>query len=592
MKLVIIILCFSLNYVFAYNFKTTLSDIGYSSGVVSNTKVNTQTVYFNLPENSLIKGGKLNLKINRAPFLTESSHIKIVTNGEVLGFITKHDAVIPIKKELLRGGKFRVDFEFYADFASGKICESSPVFKGLLSIDKTSFLDIDLAYRPKTINDFLITLPKETILTLKERSLTQREFVFITFLKKYLTNTGRKLSFNYDLNKETTFFLGNGTEISNYYLGFNNKEKSFEFAIKRFYTKNFSFLAFNSDLFGEQVNVLSLFSNAFNVRAVKSFNELKVNKKESLTPIFEKVSSQMWRLHYSNSDLLTASVIESIDLSIMALSDKKRHNIFLSIYKEDKLVKVIELGSMSDAGIFHVTIPKGLSSKDSNIYIKASVKGSFATQGECVSSGAGINLSILPDTKVNFSDFSNRKSFMNFARSSVGEYNVHIPSEWLSNLDFGIDHVLKLINSVSMNSEHINFYFYESSPNLAEKNNFVISSSDLDFEGPHKLNANKYNVNYIEIAKLNEQDIFHYQISKGLRTSKFKYLPIDSKDLTYFDSSRVLYTVNSKTDKTFKVEYSNPVSVMAILRKYKFYIFGLLWVLLTFLFIRFAKRRK
>lgn len=583
----------SLSSFASYTYDVTLKSLGVTEGITSKQQLTKKSVYINLPRVSLIESVELTIESKLAPILRKSSYIRVSGNNRVIGYIeTKDSGTVKFKldTEIFSSSRdLELKFDLYSDLVGDVECAPLSFYEDLIQIYNSSKLQVRLNERPKTVNDYLLTLPKNFSVTIPKRELSEKEFLFLAKLKKFTREIGKKMRLT-KMREFSDIVLGTSEEIKSFIDDKTRDIIAFDYSpvMRTFHTKQIKTLGINSSNEEFEVQDIFPFVNGFNSGKVISLKQLRINN-PSKSMKFQRVSDSEFSLSYSNQDLTNSKIIKRLNLSVSASSKFTGENLILNVYKNENLVKTIELSDSEDPQFYSLEIPQVIDRMTDTITLRTFSQG----KGEVCSKGSRFEFNVLPDTTVELSDPKlNRAVFVDFIRGLNSGGDLFLPKSALSVPSFWLDYLDLFLKSSDLNYQKLKIQFYDQLPDVISKGT-VLFTSELydDVEGPHRLNPAELNVNFVEIAELNKEKLLHIHVVNKDKV-KLNFIEFGRRDLSYFDSERTLYTINSREEQDFTSSYSNRNQAEVFFNKYKMIIFLILWLFLTFLFIRFMKRKK
>lgn len=587
------LLCISHLTFASYSYEVLLRDLGPSNGINSKAEFTSESVYLNLPKQDMIQSIELHVDNTFAPNLSAASYVRVSGNGKIVGYLERSQKTVfrIDPKEFMEGRGINFGFDLYSELERDVDCAPEAFFRKLIQLSGATKFIVTLNDKPQTINDYLLSLPRNFVVKSPRRALTPKEFTFLLQLKIYTRNIGKKMSMTYQ-EGIADIVLGDVAEITDYSNRFFNKVVNFDYKplVRILKRKGKSFLGVNSEHieFGTK-NIFS-FIEGFNTSRVSTIKMLEKLPKKNKQLEFQRVSNSEFQLSYSHSDLESSKALNQLNLSLSLSNKFNNEELVLNLYKNDKLIKVLELSSREEPQFFQLSLPTVSDRVVNTLTLKAFSKG----KGDVCSRVSRFELSILPDTDLKFTSIELDKSnFIHFLKMRNHKAPLYIPQTALSESHLWLEYIDLFIKSSNIESEEVKLEFFDNlSEGLSEGGVLFTDKDNSEIIGVHRLNPVEMKTNFMEIAKIGSSNILHFHIAQKDEKVNLNYLELGLRDLSYFDGSRTLYTVNSKQEKHFNVDYSDKSSLSVLFRTYKVYFFIFFWLLITFFFIRFTRKKK
>ena len=281
----------------------------------------------------------------------------------------------------------------------------------------------------------------------------------------------------------------------------------------------------------------------------------------------------------------------SLSLSLSASFSPEVESAQLFVYLNEDLVRVARVKADEKPQRLHLPLLPKLTTFPARLRLELVAQ---APSQRCRVDSESLRAQILPDSWLELSPHNpGGKDFVSFSQKAAAGYTLSVPSEvlaqpipWLHQLSylrrsFGLeadkgevssDGTLPVIKLMPAGAKSKLSHVYRSikTLDLTSDQPLVVWESDKEAQAP---------------------TIILWSLSKPFRP-EVPLLSADQNDLIVMSASRVELRARTKDLKGELIEFSGSSKVLEFLERWRYWLLGLSWILLTGLFVFIAKRLK
>lgn len=579
-------------------YKKSFHQKGEPNGIISQRPMQKNSLYFRLPTAEVIRGGKLKLFIEASPFLKHPSNLKVFVDQTPIAHIdlgqtsnatslVQKEVVLDLPLQLLNKPFAQVEFQF-VNVISSDPCLDFQMGSGLVRVTEDSYLelDIDESLKPN-VGNYLLTLPETSIIAIPRRTLNPTEFLGIYRLMSLLDSYGVTPILSYSLNNASIAFA----DVS----GLKNENAKKEWAIISHNSKNIlhvNNLDFSVGPLLDNLEGLYNFSSGTPLKSDYLDSAAILQREElGLSPSGVKNAQGInWSMTLGENQTRGLQP-KKLGLSIIATPGHSEDKTSVYVYVGEELLKIISLDNSSDPQYHEVLFPEQF-----NLYpaqLRIEVQG-HKKERNCGGDNSFFDARILPDTFIEFDKTAAPiNSFSSFSFQASQNYEVILTEENLTK-PIGWLHQLNYIRKVfRLDPDRIYI------PQGKNKASAVINLSKangetktLPYQGHKSLsNLNGENFSLIEVKTNNGVNVLNLTTFGNPFRVKTDAVAPDHNDIMIYSNNRIELLDHSTRLQNIP-KFSKASSITNFLERYRYWLLGLAWLVLTYIFLKLGKKFK
>jgi hypothetical protein len=601
---IVLSLFISLNGRAEINYQSSFKSLGYANGIQLKNDANSKYIQFTLPDAKLIKQAVLKLDLEYAQVNIPNAQIDVLIEDKLLNRIdlTEQNPTAGInskKIEIILPAEFlnqkHVTVHFELSINTNSCSQEYDNAKQLILINPSSTLELTLNQAPLQINDFLSTLPEIVYLQIPSRALAEREFSNIAYIATAIGQKNKTVKLvEYNTQMPKHFIFGTHDELLKYY-----KITTTNLIDLAQFSKNTA-MTFNSSV---EQDIRPFFKFDSEILNQKNITELPETNSAEIKQTFtfkipqtfeESYKGQRWTLSLKNHELPGEVVAKTARVQLITPHSTNGTPVLLFVYLDQMLVHAQELEANGKLEDLSIDLPLQIKKHGSELSIQ--VMRSDITRVCGFANHDGLISQLGPDSGIEFSSFSSEtKTLAEFARKANQAVTISLPATALSRSINWLAHVQLMLNSIDVKLDGVSFDFYQSQPKPDITSAHIILSpnnSAIDYS-QYKLDVKDLrNLYAIQLAQYQDKTALIYQTGNFDLPPTFSHFAIDDSTGIVFEQTRVL-----KHLPMSRIEEQNKTKEMIgelefNIRKYRYYIFAVLWLILTLAFIRIGKLLK
>jgi len=268
--------------------------------------------------------------------------------------------------------------------------------------------------------------------------------------------------------------------------------------------------------------------------------------------------------------------------------------VLLFIYLDHMLVHGQELEANGKLEDLSIDLPLQIKKHGSELSIQ--VMRSDITRICGFADDHSLKSQLGPISSIEFTEYNaETKTLSEFSRQANRSLTISLPAIALSASSVWLSHTQLILNSIDPKLSSIRFDFYESQPKTDINGAHVIIAdyaSNLVTSTAHPEVKNLRNLFAVQLGKYHEKTVLTYQSGKFDLPPTISHFTIDESTGMIFEQTRVLkhIPISQTAEKNVTKEIIGELEFN--IRTYRYYIFAVLWLILTLAFIRIGKLLK
>ena len=601
---IVLSLFLSLNSWAEINDQNSLKTIGYPNGINLKNNANVKMITFSLPDQKLIKQAIFNIEFEYAQNHMADGQLDVSIENKLLLRIPLRNEPLSneiilkqtnfkIPDEYLKRKNISLQFELSSNI---KNCEDETQdAKQSVHIKPSTQLTLSLHQSPMQINDFFITLPEIVSIQLPGRTLTANEFENIALLSLYLNNSNKVAKFTtYNSQQAKHVIFGNQEELA----------KNFNVTTTHFIDlapiAGKTSLLINSSLALELKKLLNFdieILNQKNITTIPASPQIdsEVNMTIKIPEEYEySLKGQRWTLLLKNHQLPGAVVAKTARIQLTTPPSTNGTPILLFLYLDQMLVHAQELEANGKLEDLSIELPQQVKKHGSELTLQVMRSDIARTCGG--DNNQYLKSQLGSKSALEFTSFNKQNDTLaEFALASNRSVTLSVPTNALEQKINWLPHIQLVLNSIAPKYSAVNFDFYTANPKndiASAQIVFTNFSSELMQDKLPTDIKDLRNLFVFRLANYQDKPVLFYQTSSYDLAPMIDSIQIDDSHGIVFEQNRALKSLQphsaNEDNKTKEIIGELEFNI----RKYRYYIFAVLWLVLTLAFIRIGKSLK
>lgn len=597
--------------------ETSLAQLGYKVGVQFDGAQSTHsaTVFFPVPKDVAVTGGRLRIHYRASPLLHEFSNLRVYVNQTPRTAVSlradgQQVLDIPLTKNdwLSKDGFVGVEFRASMLFSDDR-CVDDRVNGGYLHIMPESSLSMTLSNQSASLRGAWDTLPHEVKVSLPAGQVSEKVFAAAWGLSEMLMRANKKVSFVrlpelgqivIAPNAEMTAMFGESAGKANASVFVLSDGRriiglSDPFNVEPFYFLSSKWVALAAGN-PYQVFPLAAGKGTGDARYRLPLAQLGLNTD---TRQVDRLAS--WDFSYSIDQMPSGYSAESLDLDITAAPATDDHPAMFYVYFNNVLERAVRLPNDGLRHQISVPIPKEGWSRHASIRLVAQRE---YLQGDCHGDYPRFPMQVMPSSSLVVSRHSADKptEFMGLSAYFRQGFDTYLPRSYLHYPErvLGMLTHLALDQSLQVSYPRLHFYDEKTPPKpgqpfllLGHPAGIKLDQAPVRFDKGHiQVVDGKDGSTLLDVDQLPGVVVAQLVKSEGATglwlaagqpghetlASNFQF---DRDDVAFIDGSGVLLTLNSHEPGGAQLYYAEAWSLTGLLDQYRYWLLLLVWVAVT-----------
>ncbi len=629
-------------------FTLQLRDIGHENGIIFEGAETTHEIKldFPLPSDTIMEDANIRLKYRVSPLLNDLANLQLSVDNYPLEQVrlgskgVDQILIADIPKRFLRNGSIRLTVRAALPITEDR-CLDSRVNGSNLHIDSESTFTMHYSGKIGSLRDAWTLMPHKVLLSIPDREFNTAEFNAAWELLDNLKRQGKDVEVvkfpeighivvakhaeleqllqqelvKLEHKESNSYFLSEEIKTSNMAL-VNSPVRSLIAILDPQQTGAFQLmnnpwrkLGVNGQYRSFSVDYADNLSGLGSIPAVENALKLKLSDLGADTSTRYVRSNIKWNLILDPFRIPAGTRPNRLFLNIMAPPPSDKPPFELYVYLNDIMIHATRLVDGQNRQEISIPLPDNYQEPYNRIQIQLH---NIDPQGDCRADLAAFPVQILPDSSLIVErDQSLPKYFSELPVYFANNFDIYLPADYLEAPHNALPYVSALTSRLPVPFKTRIAKFSETGELISPERPFIaIGDLKLDsLETPVRFDQGEVQIvdrNKNPLFKVEElPDVTIAQLvsskqQKGLwlRSTNKEGFPdiqklfLNHDDVAFADHSGLLFTMNSQQPTLATTYYPEARDWLALLGKYRFWLFVIGWLALTLIVVYLFRRAR